>query len=78
MGKIKFFDKEVTAGFIGEGLEIAAKATDEFDLCQHDGLLSIIPFGRLANYLVAFWPDPFTCFFLFSGRHKTCPYISGR
>ena len=51
MGKIKFFDKEVTAGFIGEGLEIAAKATDVFDLFENDGLLSVIPFGRLANYL---------------------------
>lgn len=51
MGKIKFFDKEVTAGFIGEGLEIAAKATDVFDLFENDGLLSVIPFGQLAKFL---------------------------
>jgi hypothetical protein len=51
MAKIKFFDKEKVAGFLGESLEFTAKVVDDFDLFKHDGLLSAIPLGKLVSFV---------------------------
>jgi len=51
MAKIKFFNKEKVAGFIGEGLETGAKALDEADFFQNDGYFSIIPFSKLVSFI---------------------------
>lgn len=48
----KLRDEGRIADFVGECLNVGAKVVDKLDLFKHDGLLSVLPAGKIISFII--------------------------